>query len=379
MTGGIVAVSQARTGLGMPRVAALRCAGSRRLLPWKQALLTIRRIAVMKTIAQQGSKIRTLAGNSLSGGNRGQVDLLTTIRADLARPQARKETMPPRPNPTLRQRRLGTELRRMREQAGLGGTQLARTLGMSPAQVTQMETGKIGISADRLRTIAAACKCANQPLVDALAGLAATRGKGWWEEYRGVLPTDFLEVAEMEAHSHELYTWATTYIPGLQQTSAYASAVFARITPPLPRHDIDVRTAFRVQRQHVVRSGKTPYVSFIHEAALRMQFGGPKVLADQLGSLIEDSAQPEISVRVVPFDMDTFPGAGENIMFAEGPVPELATLQMDTAQGVLFFDSPADLASHRTTFARLNSLALSEDDSRKFIRSLEDEMKGKYE
>ncbi|MEU1423122.1 helix-turn-helix transcriptional regulator [Kitasatospora sp. NPDC005751] len=287
--------------------------------------------------------------------------------------------MPGRQSPTLRQRRLGAELRRMREQAGLGGSQLSRVLGVSAAQVTQMENGKSSVSAERLQTIAAGCKCTNQPLIDALADLIAARGKGWWEEYRGVLSTDFLEVAEMESTAQKLYTWATTYVPGLQQTQAYASAVFARVSPPLPPRDIELRTAFRVQRQHAIRSSGTPYVSFIHEAALRMQFGGPRVLAAQLGSLIEDSERRTCSLRVVPFDMDTFPGAGENIMFAEGPVPELATLQMDTAQGVLFFDSPADLASHRATFARLDSLALSDDDSRKFIRSIRDEMKGRYE
>ncbi|MGW4897881.1 helix-turn-helix domain-containing protein [Kitasatospora sp. NPDC004240] len=287
--------------------------------------------------------------------------------------------MPGRRNPTLRQRRLGAELRRMREQAGLGGSELARMLGVSPAQVTQLENGKSSVTMDRLRSIAAACKCTNQPLIAALSDMIASREKGWWEAYRGVLPMDFLEVAEMEAHAHRLYTWATTYIPGLQQTGAYASAVFSRITPPLPRHDIQVRTKFRVERQNVIRSGGTPYVSFIHEAALRMQFGGPRVLADQLDSLVEDSAKRAVSVRVIPFDLDTFPGAGENIMFAEGPVPELATLQMDSAQGVLFFDSPADLASHRATFARMDTLALPDDESRKFIQSISDELKGRYE
>ncbi|MGV9271679.1 helix-turn-helix domain-containing protein [Kitasatospora sp. NPDC003701] len=129
--------------------------------------------------------------------------------------------MPGRHSPTLRQRRLGAELRRMREQAGLGGSQLARTLGVSPAQVTQMENGKSSVSLDRLQTVAAACKCTNQALINALADIITARGKGWWEEYRGVLPTDFLEVAEMEATAQKLYTWATTYIPGLQQTKTY--------------------------------------------------------------------------------------------------------------------------------------------------------------
>ncbi|MBO1416757.1 helix-turn-helix transcriptional regulator [Streptomyces sp. FH025] len=258
----------------------------------------------------------------------------------------------------------------MREQAGFGGSELGRIVGMSPAQVTQMESGRIGISADRLRTIAAACNCANPLLVDALAEVVSARGKGWWEEYREVLTTDFLEVAEIESYAEALSTCTTTYIPGLLQTSAYASAVFTRPYPPLSRAEIDVRTAFRVQRQQIVRSGKAPLQAFIHEAALRMQFGGPKVLAEQLEALVEDSEHPGISIRVVPFAVATFPGASENLTFAKGPIPELDTVQMDVAQGALFFDSPADLAKHRAIFSRLDSTALSEEGSREFIRSV---------
>ncbi|MED7950282.1 helix-turn-helix domain-containing protein [Streptomyces sp. BE303] len=286
--------------------------------------------------------------------------------------------MPPRSTPTLRQRRLGTELRRMREQAGLGGSQLGRIVGMSPAQVTQMESGRIGISVDRLHTIAAACNCANRPLIEALAEVIGERSKGWWETYKEVLTTDFLEVAEVESHARAISICTTTYIPGLLQTGTYASAVFTRVYPPLSRADIDVRTAFRVQRQQVVRSGKTPLTTFIHEAALRMQFGGPKVLAEQLGALVDDSAQSGISVRVVPFAVDTFPGAGENLTFAEGPVPELDTVQMDVSQGTLFFDSPADLAKQRAIFNRTETSALSEDGSRDFIRSIKKEVEGRY-
>ncbi|MFE7194221.1 helix-turn-helix domain-containing protein [Kitasatospora sp. NPDC057541] len=286
--------------------------------------------------------------------------------------------MPPRPNPTIRQRRLGTELRRMREQAGLGGSQLGRAVGMSPAQVTQMESGRIGISVERLRTIAAACNCANRPLVDALADIIGDRGKGWWEAYREVLTTDFLEVAEVESHAQEIAICTTTYIPGLLQTGAYASAVFTRLYPPLSRTEIDVRTAFRIQRQQIVRSGRTSLRTYIHEAALRMQFGGPIVLAQQLEALIEDSTRPGISVRVVPFALDTFPGSGENLTFAMGMVPELDTVQMDVSQGTLFFDSPADLAKQRVIFDRLDSTALSEDGSRDFIRSIKKEIEASY-
>ncbi|MER5350461.1 helix-turn-helix transcriptional regulator [Kitasatospora sp. NPDC002551] len=286
--------------------------------------------------------------------------------------------MPLRRDPTLRQRRLGAEMRKMREQAGLGGSQLARGLGLNPTQVTQMETGRIGVSADRLRTVAAACDCRNTPLINALADMAVERGKGWWEDYRGVLSTDFLEVAEVEGHAQKLYTCTTTYIPGLLQTSDYASAVFSRATPLPTRQDIALRTEFRMRRQQVLHSQKVPYLAFVHEAALRMQFGGSEILAEQLAALIQASETPGISVRVMPFSTDTFPGSSENLTFAEGVTPELDTVQMDVAHAVQFFDSPAHLASYRAVFARLDSNALPEDGSRELIRSIMKEVVNRY-
>ncbi|MEU8923513.1 helix-turn-helix transcriptional regulator [Kitasatospora sp. NPDC048545] len=284
-----------------------------------------------------------------------------------------------RSNPTLRQLRLGAELRRIREQAGLGGSQLARALGINPAHVTQMESGRTGISVERLRTIAALCMCVNEPLVEALAEIITDRDRGgWWEEYRGSLSSDFLEVAEIEGRARGLSTYTMAFIPGLLQTSAYASAVFARNLPPLPRHEVDLRTAFRIQRQHVVRSSEVPYVAYIHEAALRMQFSGPVVQAEQLGSLIEDSDRPAISIRVVLFDVDTLPLAHENFTYAEGSIPELDTAQLDSGLGNVLFDAPAHLARFRTLIARIDSAALSEDESREFIRSMKKDTESKY-
>ncbi|MFJ7249600.1 helix-turn-helix domain-containing protein [Kitasatospora sp. NPDC098652] len=287
--------------------------------------------------------------------------------------------MPPRSNPTLRQRRLGIELRRMREQAGFGGTELGRMVGMSPAQVTQMESGRIGISTDRLRVIAAACSCVNEPLIEALATLIGERGKGWWEEYRGTLSDDFLDVAEVEGHAQRLATFTITFLPGLLQTSAYASAVFSRAFPAPAPHEVDLRTAFRMQRQQIIRSGDVPYTGFIHEAALRMQFSGPKILADQLGALIEDSYTPGISIRVVPFDIETLPGPSENFTYANGAVPELDTVQMDSGHGNHLYDAPPHLAAFRETLARMESVALSEDESRSFMQAVKAEMEDKHD
>ncbi|MEU1286757.1 helix-turn-helix transcriptional regulator [Kitasatospora sp. NPDC005856] len=281
-------------------------------------------------------------------------------------------------NPTLRQRRLGAELRRMREQAGLGGSQLARELGIYPAQVTQMENAKSGISVERLHTIAAVCMCANQQLIDALADIIMDREKGgWWEEYRGEVTIDFAEVAELEAGARRLSTYTTAFAPGLLQTNAYARALFSQTFPPLPPHEIDLRTAFRMRRQDVVRSGKTPYTAYIHEAALRMQFCGPDAHSEQLGSLITDSQRPDISVRIVPFSASFAPSPSENFTYAQGPIAELDTAQMDTGHGIRMFDAPAHLARFRALLDQMDRSALSEEMSRNLIRSIMEEVGSK--
>lgn len=96
-----------------------------------------------------------------------------------------------RNQPTARQVRLGTELRRLREAAGKSAREVAGLLGSSSTHMSQIEAGSSGISEERLRRLAAHCTCTDQELIEALVGMAADRTRGWWEEYRGVLPTPF--------------------------------------------------------------------------------------------------------------------------------------------------------------------------------------------
>ncbi|WP_198042267.1 helix-turn-helix domain-containing protein [Kitasatospora azatica] len=275
---------------------------------------------------------------------------------------------------------MGAELRRMREQAGLGGSELARLLGVAPAQITQMETARTGISVERLYAIADLCMCTNEPLVHALADMITDRSKGgWWEEYQGVLSSNFLDVAELEGHATELTSFNLAYIPGMLQTRSYANSLFTRGLLPLPKQEIDIRTTFRLRRQQVVRSGKTPYSALLHEAALRGQFGGRAVLCDQLSSRIEDSELPGISIRVVPFDAAVLPIPSEDIGHMAGPVPELDTVQVDAFYGSHLVESPAQLGRYRAALERVGSMALSEHQSRDFIRSIMEEMQTRHD
>ncbi|MFH8386451.1 helix-turn-helix domain-containing protein [Kitasatospora sp. NPDC018058] len=286
--------------------------------------------------------------------------------------------MPGRQNPTLRQRRLGAELRKMREQAGLGGSQLARTLGVSPAQVTQLENGKTSVSADRLRTITAACEADNDPLIDALNGIISTRGKGWWEKYRNRLPDTLLASAEHEDFATGVIrSWTSAIIPGPLQTEDYVRGVFNRQIPPLPADELDLRIEFRSERRRkVLQHPRKTLEAFVHESSLVTRFGGTDVLRNQLLSLIDDSLREDVSIRVVPFAAHTYPGPIENLVYSFGEVPELDTVEVELSQGPAFVDDPSELVSYRKVFGRIERAALNDEDSQDLIRQTVEKLKG---
>src|ERR671919_1087516 len=109
--------------------------------------------------------------------------------------------MPPRSQPTARQVRLGTELRRLREAAGTTAREVAGFLGSTSAQMSQMEAGIAGVSEERVRRLAAHYRCADVALIDALVEMATDRTRGWWEAYRDRLPPVFLDLAELQHHA----------------------------------------------------------------------------------------------------------------------------------------------------------------------------------
>ncbi|MFF5970912.1 helix-turn-helix domain-containing protein [Streptomyces sp. NPDC012769] len=279
--------------------------------------------------------------------------------------------MPPRSSPTARQQRLGHELRKLREQSGMSTQQAAALLGVDRTRIPNIESGRFGISAERVRTLAFNYGCPDAGLVELLAAMAQERDRGWWEQHRGLLPPALLDIAELEFHAVELHTAVTTHIPGLLQTEEHARAVFDTADPPLPGPDLAARVALRLRRQEVLdRDRPTPYEAVIHEAALRMQFGGPKVARAQLEYILERSERETITVRVIPFTAGGFPGAGQSFTYASASVPQLDTVQLDSSHGSLLLDTDMQLRRYRGLLARLRGLALPRTASRDFIRTI---------
>ncbi|MBT3153368.1 helix-turn-helix transcriptional regulator [Streptomyces sp. CHD11] len=279
--------------------------------------------------------------------------------------------MPPRTILTQRQKRLGSELRRMRTTAGMSAEYAAGLLGVDRSRISNMESGLRGINAERLRTLACNCDCTDETYVDALAEMAEPSRAGWWERYRGSLPQGLLDISETEAYAVRLRGANTVHVPGLLQTSEHAMAIFRAVVPQLPEHEVALRLAHRSQRQGVITSDHpVPYVAVIHEAALRMQFGGRGVARGQLKYLLDVSEWDHVTVLVLPFDHGAFPGAGQTVVYAEGPVRQLDTVQIDNSHGPDFVHTDGQLAKYRAQLDLLEDSALSPERSRDLIREI---------
>lgn len=284
--------------------------------------------------------------------------------------------MPASSTPTLRQQRLGTELRRLRLSAGLSSTEAAARLGVQQARMSMIEAGRYAVSADRVRALAHAYSCTDQDLVDALASMTGGRTRGWWEEYRDILPAGALDLAELEHHTVSMHIASVIHVPGLLQTTEHARAVISDVVPPLAPPDVEHRVSFRIKRQAILhRENPTPLTAIVHEAALRMGFGGPAVSRVQITHLIEASERENVTVLVIPFGAGTFPSSGQSVVYCHGPVPQLDTVQLDTDHGSEFLDEYAQLTKYRTVVDRMKGCALTPADSRDLMRRIAREIR----
>lgn len=281
----------------------------------------------------------------------------------------------PRQAPTIRRRRFGAELRRLREAAGMSAPRAAELLGTDRTMISNIESGRFGISEERLRRLASIYECNDTELVDALAEMTGGRRTGWWEEYRGKIPPDFLDVSEIEHHAVRLRTVQTAHLPGLFQTEEHARALFDHYVPPLPRLEVELQVAHRMERRTVVMGdAPVPYVGVIHEAALRMRPGGRDVARAQLRYLLTASERENVTLLVIPFAAGGHPLIGDSVLYAHAANRHLDTVQVDSSTGAVFIDSPTHLANFRRKLDLCERAALTASASRDFILAVANEL-----
>ncbi|MER7458521.1 helix-turn-helix transcriptional regulator [Micromonospora sp. NPDC126480] len=221
--------------------------------------------------------------------------------------------MPPAsPSPILRRRRLGTELRRLREAAGLTGDQVIEQVGWASAsKLSRLENGRSRPDPQDVRDLLALYR-ADDALRDELLTITQEAGdmRGWLRNYP-VMTQQQRSFAELEAGCVEISEYNPVLVPGLLQTPGYARVRIASAREvdeaagePEDNEDIETEVGARLARQSLLtRAPDAPrYTAVFEEAALGGRAGPPDVLREQLGQLCELAMLPNVTLHVLPRD-----------------------------------------------------------------------------
>ncbi|MGP4099075.1 helix-turn-helix domain-containing protein [Nonomuraea sp. KM90] len=283
-------------------------------------------------------------------------------------------------NPTLRRRKIATELRRLREEAGLNGVQVSRSLHWSTSKLSRLETGQVAPSAEDVAKLLDHYRIGPEPaaLLLSLAGNHAA--KGWWESYSDVLTEIGREFVGLEDGASSLRTWGSNAVPGLLQTDAYCAEMtrLTRAVEIVPPGKVERRTRTWLRRQRrLFADPPLAYSAVIDEAVLRRRFGAADdgLMREQLRHLLKLGDRPNISIHVLlleqshPINFSHFVLLGFPSMPVLGPVSGDIVYSEDYPVAEVVEDEER-VYRYSVIFDLLKEAALDEEASRDCIASL---------
>ncbi|HEX5569446.1 MAG TPA: helix-turn-helix transcriptional regulator [Streptomyces sp.] len=274
-------------------------------------------------------------------------------------------------NPTVRRRRLGQELRRLRELRGMTAEEVADRLLVSQSKISRLENGRRSISQRDVRDLCRVYEVEDQRIVDSLMQMAKeSRQQGWWHAF-GDIPYSVYIGLETDAASLRVYE--PQVVPGLLQTQAYAEAVVAGALPEASAADVEKRVKVRMRRQERIHDEKNPLRlwAVVDEAALRRKVGGQQIMRDQLERLVELSRLPHVTVQVLPFSMGAHPGLNGQYAILEFPdTVDSTVVYLEGVTSDLYLEKASDVHSYSVMYEHLRAQALNADQTREFIEGI---------
>ncbi len=155
--------------------------------------------------------------------------------------------------PTVRRRRLGSELRRLREAQSIKLEEVAEQLGLAPSTLSRIETGKAPTRSAYLTTMLDIYGV-DDPVQKRMLVDMAREGhrKGWWAVWEDALPTGFGIYVGLEAEAASLRVYEAQVVHGLLQTEEYARTVMTTVRRRQTPAEIDHLVRLRMRRQEAL-------------------------------------------------------------------------------------------------------------------------------
>jgi transcriptional regulator with XRE-family HTH domain len=274
-------------------------------------------------------------------------------------------------------RRLGKELRQIRDLAGLTGRELAKAMGISQSKVSRIEAGTTVPSLPEVRAWAEAVGAAGEvrELLLGLTEAAHTDVRRWGAELQH-RPHLQSEIQELEWTSQETRVFQASVVPGLLQTAEYIRQVLTMfdVVPYTPAALAEALSA-RLDRQLLLYDETRTFRFLITEGALRWRPGPPALLAAQLDRISSLSTLHNVSIGVLPYSTQAaVPYSHSFIIYspADGDDDDFVNLEMIHAN--TYLKGTEDVGVYHKRWERLAARALYGDEVRRFLHELEREI-----
>jgi len=283
--------------------------------------------------------------------------------------------------PTVLRRRLGAELRRLREEHGRKLDEVAAELGLVASTLSRIERGQAPVRTSYLKKLLDMYGLTDPVMCNLLVEMAREgHRKAWWSDYDDVLPSGFNIYLGLEAEAASIRSYEPTLVHGLLQTRDYAAAVLRELRPREDEEQLQRLVELRMQRQRQRLEEAAPPVDLwliLDEGAIRRVVGGHQVMRHQLEVLTEAVSRTNVMLQVLPFDSGAHAGMEGTFAvlgFKERSDPDVAVVE--TVGGAqIFLEKDKEVTARIEAFDRLRAAALSPTLTIRLIESVISDLK----
>ncbi|WP_093263655.1 helix-turn-helix domain-containing protein [Thermostaphylospora chromogena] len=284
--------------------------------------------------------------------------------------------MAERGSPSVRRRRLGQELRRLRERADLTGDEVADRLKWSASKVSRIETAKTNPRRSDVEALVDLYGVGEDKRRELLDLHRDAMRKGWWEEYKDALPEQYTTLLGLEAEASFERNWEPQIVPGLFQTEEYAEEVIraTQMITRIPPGDVRTRIEARLARQRLLLQDRSLTIWVVmDESAMLRRFGGATVMRKQIERLVEVSRLPNVRLQVLPQEGFHPVNTGSFIHLQFPEFHEVVYLEL--LHSARWVEEPHEVYGYQLAFEQLQAQALGPEASRELMEKTIDHWK----
>lgn len=279
------------------------------------------------------------------------------------------------PSPLVQRRRLRTELRRARAEAGKTQDQVAKAMDWSLSKIIRIEAGAVTISTNDLRALLILYQINDEERTDELIEIArVSRQPSWWAKYRKDISPQYLQYIEYEEAASIVRTYDPLLLPGLIQTEKYAEVVFDKLADPAISADLNqARLEIRLARQQLLEQESPPdFFCVIDEGAIQRAVGERNIALAQVDRLSSLAVRPNVTIEIIPFAVGLHPGMLEPFNVLEFPDPEDSdVLFVETSRDMIIsHDQAGVITGYRETFESLRGVSLGAEETLAYLQDL---------